>query len=66
MSCASLLNRFFDLQEFAERLLSLLRKWFTALKFDHKLLMLELISRVMAVFINPRPSTFKPHEKIEP
>ncbi len=36
-------------QGFAERLLALLRQWFSALKFDHKLLMLELISRVMAV-----------------
>jgi hypothetical protein len=36
-------------QEFAERLLALLRKCVSSLSYDHKLLMLELISRVMAV-----------------
>jgi protein SDA1 len=42
------LDRLHDPQAFAERLLALLRRWSRALGFDHKLLMMELISRLIA------------------
>lgn len=42
------LDRLHDPQAFAERMLALLRRWEGALNMDHKLLMMELISRLVA------------------
>jgi protein SDA1 len=44
----TVLEHLHDPYAFAERLLLSLRRWGSALKFEHKLLMIELISRIMA------------------
>jgi hypothetical protein len=41
----SVMDQLHDPQAFAERLLMLMRKWATRLSFEHKLLMMELMSR---------------------
>ena len=43
----SALDRLHDPQAFAERMVLLMNKWSTTLNFDHKLLMMELVSRVI-------------------
>jgi protein SDA1 len=42
------LDRLHDPQAFAERMLALLRRWGPALSADHRLLMMELVSRLVA------------------
>ena len=47
-SAFSVLEHLHDPYTFAERLLLALKRWGSALKLEHKLLMMELIARVMA------------------
>ena len=44
----SVLEHLHDPQAFAERMLASMKRWGTSLKFEQKLLMIELISRIMA------------------
>ncbi|EKX41505.1 hypothetical protein GUITHDRAFT_112478 [Guillardia theta CCMP2712] len=45
----TVIEQLHDPQSFAEKLLQMIKTWKTALKFDEKLLILDLLSRIMSV-----------------